>query len=76
MTDTRARIKSVIAAEGTTLKNIVDELNTRHPEEQTTAQNITNKLARKTIRFDEVTEMMDIMGYDVILRNREDGKEY
>lgn len=76
MPDTRTRIKTVIAAEDTTLKNIVDELNARHPEEQTTAQNITNKLARKTIRFDEVSEMMDIIGYDVILRNRKDGKEY
>jgi len=74
--DTRTRIKTVITAEGQTLKNIVDELNTRHPDDTTTAQNITNKLARKTIRFDEVAEIMDILDYDVILRNRKTGKEY
>lgn len=74
--ESRKRIKTVIAAEGTTLKNIVDEMNSRHPDEPTTAQNITNKLARKTIRFDEVSEMMDIIGYDVIIRSRKDGKEY
>ena len=74
--ESRKRIKTVIAAEGTTLKNIVDEMNNRHQDEPTTAQNITNKLARKTIRFDEVSEMMDILEYDVIFRSRKDGKEY
>lgn len=74
--DTRTRIKTVIAAEGTTLKNIIEEINARHPDETTTAQNITNKLARKTIRFDEVSEMMDILEYDVIFKSRRDGKEY
>lgn len=74
--DTRTRIKTVIAAENTTLKNIIEEINARHPDETTTAQNITNKLARKTIRFDEVSEMMDILEYDVIFRSRKDGKEY
>ncbi len=74
--DTRTRIKTVIAAENTTLKNIIEEINARHPDETTTAQNITNKLARKTIRFDEVSEMMDILEYDIIFRSRKDGKEY
>ncbi len=74
--DTRTRIKTVIAAENTTLKNIIEEINARHPDEPTTAQNITNKLARKTIRFDEVSEMMDILEYDVIFRSQKDGKEY
>ncbi len=76
MEDSRTRIKTVITAEGTTLKNVVEEINRRHPEDTTTAQNITNKLARKTIRFDEVSEIMDILDYDVILRNRKTGKEY
>ena len=76
MEDSRTRIKTVITAEGTTLKNVVEEINRRHQEDTTTAQNITNKLARKTIRFDEVSEIMDILDYDVILRNRKTGKEY
>lgn len=76
MEDSRTRLKTVITAEGTTLKNVVEEINRRHPEDTTTAQNITNKLARKTIRFDEVVEIMDILDYDVILRNRKTGKEY
>ena len=74
--DTRTRIKTVITAENTTLKKIIEEINARHPDEPTTAQNITNNLARKTIRFDDVIEMMDILHYDVIFRSRKDEKEY
>lgn len=74
--DTRTRIKTVITAENTTLKNIVEELNAKHPEDTTTAQNVTNKLARKTIRFDEVAELLDVLGYDIVIRSRTTGKEY
>lgn len=76
MEDTRARIKTVIAAEQTTLKDVVNIMNENHPDDTTTPQNVTNKLARKTIRFDEVSEMMDIMNYDIIFRNRTTGKEF
>lgn len=76
MKDTRARIKTVIAAEQTTLKDIINIMNEKHPNDQTTSQNVTNKLARKTIRFDEVSEIMDILNYDVIFRNRDTKDEY
>lgn len=76
MKDTRARIKTVIAAEQTTLKDIVNTMNEKHPDDKTTPQNITNKLARKTIRFDEVSEIMDILDYDIIFRSRKDNTEY
>lgn len=72
----RTRIKTVMAAENITLKNIVEKINSRNPEHTTTAQNITNKLARNTIRFGEVEEIMDILGYDVIFRHRQTGKEF
>lgn len=74
--DTRTRIKTVITAENTTLKNLIEELNKRHPKDKTTAQNVTNKLARKTIRFDEVAELLDVLGYDLVIRSRTTGKEY
>lgn len=74
--DSRTRIKTVMSAEGRTLKSVVEEINQRIQDNPTTAQNVTNKLARKTIRLDEVVEIMDILGYDVIFRNRTTGKEY
>lgn len=74
--DTRTRIKTIITAEGSTLKNIIEEYNARHPEHQTTAQNITNKLTRHTIRFDEVAELADILGYEIVIRHKGTKKEY
>lgn len=77
MEDTRKRIKKVIVEQETTLKDIVSIMNERHPDDKTTPQNLTNKLARKTIRFDEVSEIMDVLEYDVIFRSRKDPtKEY
>lgn len=77
MEDTRKRIKHVINEQETTLKDIVSIMNERHPDDTTTPQNLTNKLARKTIRFDEVSEIMDVLEYDVIFRSRKDPtKEY
>lgn len=77
MEDTRKRIKHVINEQETTLKDIVSIMNERHPDDKTTPQNLTNKLARKTIRFDEVSEIMDVLEYDVIFRSRKDPtKEY
>ena len=43
---TRQKIKSFLAMNGYTLKEVVEKMNELHPEEPTTAQNITNKLAR------------------------------
>lgn len=76
MKDTRTRIKSVLAYEGKTLKEVIETINIKNPKNTTTPQNVTNKLARKTIRFDEVSEIMDILGYDVIFRNRNENTEF
>ena len=53
---TRQKIKSFLAMNGYTLKEVVEKMNTNHPDTPTTAQNITNKLARETIKFSEVVE--------------------
>ena len=60
----RNEIKSYIAQSGWTLTDIVRELNTRR-EEQTTTQNISNKLTRGTIKYSEVLEIAEIIGYNI-----------
>ncbi len=62
MGDIRNEIKSYIAAAGMTLTEVVKEMNKRHPDEQTTTQNISNKLSRGTIRYSECKEIADILG--------------
>ena len=48
----RNEIKAYIARSGWTMTDIVKEMNKTRPEDQqTTTQNITNKLARGTIKI-------------------------
>ena len=62
---TREMIKKLLSDCNITLKEVVTEMNNRHPEDSTTPQNITNKLARQTIKFNEVMEIADIVGYEI-----------
>ncbi len=62
----RNEIKSYIAASGWTLVDIVAVMNKNHPDaEKTTPQNISNKLTRGTIKYAEVKEIADIIGYKI-----------
>lgn len=62
----RNEIKAYIAASGWTLIDIVKEMNKNRPaEEQTTPQNISNKLTRGTIKYSECKEIADIIGYSL-----------
>ena len=48
------------------MTDIVKEMNRIRPEEEhTTTQNITNKLARGTIKYSEVLEIARIIGYEI-----------
>ena len=67
---TRAKIKAFLASNGTTLTDVVKVMNERHPDEPTTQQNLTNKLARETIKFSEVMEIADILEHDIVFKKR------
>lgn len=63
----RNEIKSYIAASGWSLAAIVAKMNENRSEsEQTTPQNISNKLTRGTIKYSEVKEIADIIGFRVV----------
>lgn len=64
--DIKNEIKSYIAKSGWTLTDIVKEMNkSRSETEQTTSQNISNKLARGTIKYSECKEIADIIGFSI-----------
>lgn len=67
----RNEIKSYIAASGWTLKDIVDAMNLKSPDSTTTPQNITNKLARGTLKYSEAKEIAEIIGYEIRWEKRE-----
>lgn len=67
MSNIRNEIKSYIAASGWTLVGIVEEMNKKRGSKgkMTTPQNISNKLTRGTIKYSEVKEIADIIGYNI-----------
>ena len=63
----RNEIKSYIVKSGWTLTDIVKEMNkTRGEQEQTTTQNISNKLTRGTIKYRACKEIASIIGCSII----------
>lgn len=62
----RNEIKSYIALSGWTIADIVKEINKdRDNESQTTPQNLSNKLSRGTIKYSEILQIADIIGYEI-----------
>lgn len=56
-------IKSYLAATGTTMTELVERLNKELPEnKQTSVQNLSNKLSRGSLRYDEAHEIARAIG--------------
>lgn len=64
---TRMLMKMLLKDSGLSLTKAVKKLNERFPEHKTTTQNISNKLARDTIKFQEFRELADVCGYELSL---------
>lgn len=62
--DVRNEMKTLIAKNARTLKEICEQLE-HAKNEKVSPNNITNKLRRKTIKFTEVQDILDILGYHI-----------
>ena len=56
-------LKALIIKNGWTITAVVDELNIRHST-NTSVQNFSSKMIRGTLKYSEVEEVLDILGYD------------
>lgn len=63
------RLKALFAYNGLSLKDLCNLLMEKN-QKKDTAQNISNKLSRGTLRFSEVLEIADVMGYDIDFKKR------
>lgn len=54
----REEIKALLAKENTTMSKIAVKLNM-------SINNLSNKLRNKTIKYEEVREIADILGYNI-----------
>lgn len=64
-------INSYLAKAGWTLTAVAQELTLKH-NKNVTVQNLSNKLAKGTIRYGEVKEIADTIGYDLSWTKRAD----
>lgn len=63
-------VMSKIKLHGWTLTHVVEEMNSRHPgRKDTTVQNISNKLTRGTIKYSEILEIAEIIGFDILWKD-------
>lgn len=66
MNTIRNEVKSKLAESGYSLTYVVEQMNkSRDEEHKTTTQNISNKLTRGTIKYSEIREIADIIGYKI-----------
>lgn len=57
-------LKGIITKQGFTIKRVNDELNRRHGTNYT-SQNFSNRLRKETFSYNEVVEILDVVGYQV-----------
>lgn len=62
-------LKSYIVKSGWTITNLIEELNKKY-DRNDSVQNLSNKLRKGTIRYSEVIEIAEIIGYEIIWDKR------
>jgi hypothetical protein len=65
----RNQLKSLAIEERMSLTRLKILINEKY-DKTDTLENLANKLRNKTIKATEMFEMLDILGYDIILRKK------
>ena len=68
-TNTRNEIKSRIVREGFTMEKLLERLHDDYGWSRSVS-NLSAKLQRDSIRYREVVELADVLGYDIEWRKR------
>lgn len=72
-TNTRTIIQRATKLRGITMTDMRNHYNEGKPEEeQCSAQNLYGKMKRDTFTFTELAEMLDTIGFDVVIRARDE----
>lgn len=59
-------IKSIIAKKGMTMTAVVELINNnRNTDNKTSVQNLNNKLTRESIKYTEMVELANVLGFDI-----------
>lgn len=69
MMTVRNEIKTQIVWAGYTMQEVVDRLHEKY-DWSDSVSNLSAKLQRESIRYKEVVELADVLGYDLIWQKR------
>ncbi|MBE6089822.1 MAG: LLM class flavin-dependent oxidoreductase [Clostridium beijerinckii] len=64
-------IKSYIVSAGWTITKLAEELNKRSGNDYT-VQNLSNKIRKESLKYSEVLEIADIIGYEIKWNRKKD----
>lgn len=67
----RNEIKAQIIRAGFTMQELVDRLSDEYNWSDSVS-NLSAKLQRESIRYKEVVELADVLGYDIVWQKRRD----
>ena len=67
----RNEIKSYIVRTGMTMTEVVDYLSDEYGWSDSVSS-FSTKLQRESIRYKEVVELADVLGYDIVWKKRKD----
>ena len=69
----RNEIKAQIVRAGFTMRELVDRLSDEY-DWSDSVSNLSAKLQRESIRYKEVVELADVLGYDIVWQKRRDNR--
>ena len=69
----RNEIKAQIVRAGFTMQELVDRLADEY-DWSDSVSNLSAKLQRESIRYKEVVEMANVLGYDIVWQKRRDNR--
>ena len=69
MSNVRNEIKAQIVRAGFTMQDVVDQLADDYGWSDSVS-NLSAKLQRESIRYKEVIELADVLGYDIVWQKR------
>lgn len=65
----KSDIKAKIVESGFTMSQVIDAMNKKYNRNDS-VQNLSNKLSRESIKYKEVLEILDIIGYEIKIQKK------
>jgi len=62
-------LKAAIVQSGFTMTQVIEQLNAKY-DRDISIQNFSSKLRRESLKYTEVQEILDVIGYDIVWKKK------